>query len=177
MQIFAGSVKSPWAMTIADAEGVQGIFSAVVSNKSIQLRTIDKVVQEDARQLSFNGQQVGKLRFGSNFPEDLRAYSSSQPALTVQLKVDMQPTQPVLLNMHCEVGCENKVDISEHLSKISGKGWQSLSVDVACFDADPQRLAKVFAPFNLETDGQLKFSFSEISWQLGAAAEADIRCQ
>lgn len=175
-EIFAGNVKAPWQLYLSDERGRTMVTSNVTKQGAVQMRTVDRRVQEDARRLSFNGTDLAKVGFSANFPEDLRALSQSDSALVFDVKIEKAPTAAVNLDMHCEIGCKNSVALTEKFNQLSANQWHTVSVDLACFDADLSRLAKVIVPIEFSTQGQLDFAFSDVKLMPNMADKAVIQC-
>ena len=76
---------------------------------------MDKVVQEDARTITFDGSSMAGVNIFSNFPEDLRAYTDEQSVLSFAVRLESTPTEPVNLVMICESDCKGSLDITSLL--------------------------------------------------------------
>ena len=177
LDIFVGNIKAPWHMAISDSSGTTVVNSNVSQNDAIYLRTIDKVVQEDARLIKFSGKEQGQLRIASSFTEDLRAYADKQSTLVMTVNLETAPTDDVTVAMHCETGCTNQVNLTETLNAMTTNQWHTIAVDLSCFNVDIAGMAKVYAPFVLQTSGQLSIKLADIKLQPNKAKGADINCQ
>ncbi len=176
--VFQGTVKAPWQLFISARDGNrQPMTSSVLNNDVIQLRTIDKQVQEDARQIIWNGQGKGRVSIYNFFPEDLRAYLEAKSTLSIDMKIDSTILEPVLLSMTCQQNCKGSIDISPILKKWPVGEWQNISVDLACFGQQGADLGRISSPLSLTTNGQLKLSFAEAIIKPNSAAQATLSCQ
>ena len=176
LDIFAGNLKAPWNMSIEDTSGATSVQSAVVENAAMYLRTIDKVVQEDARWVKFNGKQEGRLRIGSNFTEDLRAYADVNAALMMTVNIESKPKGDVNLSFACETNCSSFVNIKGALEAMPIDTWQTIGVDLACFNLTGDDMAKVFAPFILSSKDELSIKFADIKLMPDGAKSATVKC-
>lgn len=176
LDIFVGNIKGPWHMAIGSQSGSTIVNSSVVQNSAVYLRTIDKLVQEDARLVKFTGSEQGQLRIASNFTEDLRAYADVDAALMMTVSVEAKPSAAVNLSMACETGCSNKVDLQDTLSGLEVNNWQTIAIDLACFAVTTEGLAKVNAPFILETQSKLSLKVADITLVPNGAKDATIKC-
>ena len=159
LALFERAVKSPWSMFIATATQREGLSSSVAKNSALKIRTMDRVVQEDARLVTFNGTELGTVGLQSNFPRDFRAYSDTDSALSLSIKVDTALTQPLWLGMACEGDCRPQYDISK---QVTVGEWNNVSVALNCFASESMDFGKIVSPFFLATDAMVELSFSDV---------------
>ncbi|MCJ8270380.1 MAG: glycoside hydrolase family 3 protein, partial [Psychrosphaera sp.] len=175
LALFDGVVKAPWQLFIGNKDSQQLIDSAVQHNNIVSLRTIDRQVQEDARQIDFNGKGMGSVAFTSNFPEDYLSYLETKSALSLTIKVNKAASGPVMLSMRCLIECDKQIDLTSALVGLDD--WQTITVDLACLDPGNSGLGKVFSPFLLSTSAQFSLSFADIAIKPQSAKLATISCQ
>ncbi|GAA0784024.1 glucan 1,4-beta-glucosidase [Shewanella aestuarii] len=159
LALFERAVKSPWSMFIATATEREGLSSSVASNSALTIRTMDRVVQEDARLVKFNGTELGTVGLLSNFPRDFRAFSDTEAALSLSIKVDNDLTLPLWLGMGCEGECRPKFDIA---GLVKPGEWQNISVSLSCFNQDAMDFSKIVSPFYIATSAKVQLSFSDV---------------
>lgn len=172
LALFEGTVKKPWKMYISNKTSRELITSSVQQNDIVHMRTIDKVVQEDARRVTFNGKGSGAVTISNDFPKDLRSYLEADASLSIMVKVDKKATGPVMLAM-----ANKQVDVTTTLMGLPADSWQAISVDLACFDKNNSVMGSVFSPFSLATSAQFSVSFADISIQPNTAKDATVSCQ
>ncbi len=160
--ILQGTVKKPWQTYIAHDGKRQLVNSSVASNAAIELRTIDKVVQEDARQLHFAGNGKGAMIIEQPFPDDLRDYSENQGVLSFDAKLLTSNDSAVYVAMNCQWGCDKGVEIANPLSSKGAEQWHNLTIDLSCFKQQGVDFAKVFSPFALYSQGNAKLDIANI---------------
>ncbi|MDD8057574.1 glycoside hydrolase family 3 protein [Shewanella metallivivens] len=175
LPLFERAVKSPWSMYIATRAERQGLSSSVAQNSALTIRTMDRVVQEDARFVSFNGSEQGVVGLISNFPRDFRAYSNSDSALSLSIKSTTSLQKPLWLGMACEGDCLQQVDIAQQVNSKLGE-WQSLSFSLACFARAPMDFGKITMPFYLATEAKGDISFSDVVIQ-AQPSDNTIQCK
>ena len=146
-------------MFIATATEREGLSSSVASNSALTIHTMDRVVQEDARLIKFNGAELGTVGLISNFPRDFRAFSDSKAALSLSIKVDNDLTHPLWLGMACEGECRPQFDIA---GLVKPGEWQNISVSLSCFKQDTMDFSKIVSPFYLATAAKVQLSFSDV---------------
>jgi len=159
--LFERAVKSPWSMYIATDNEQQALTSSVASNSALNIRTMDRAVQEDARLVSFNGTEQGTVGLISSFPRDLRAYSNSDSALSLSIKVEQSVSKPLWLGLACQGDCRQQVDIAKLVNTRLAE-WQNVSISLACFAGEPMDFGKIAMPFYLSTDAKVDISFSDV---------------
>jgi beta-glucosidase len=176
--IFTRSVQSPWVMSIGSNNEHLAVTSSVLQGETVYLRTVDKVVQEDARRVEFNGKGLGYINFRSNFPRDLRAAVESNSVLSFALKVDSDISDDVYIAMGCDTNCGKPLNITETLAALPKSQWQTVSIDLKCFSNSGVDFAKINSPFSLSTEGQLTVSIADIEMlPLDDNEQAMIQCQ
>jgi len=179
--LFESSIKAPWKVMIADADTSTAMSSSIIENKALYLRTIDRDVQEDARRAIFNGKEKGQLAFNSSFSVDLTQYSKANSTLefTVRLteKLQLSAKQGVYLSMACGEMCQGKVDISKTLASLSLNEWQTLNIDLHCFENKGADMSQITSPFVLSTAAPLSIDFTDVFIKPNSLVQANISCQ
>lgn len=169
-------LESPWRPAFQSGDGETLIANNQQSNKIMSYRTIDRLVQEDARQLSFSGKAVGSFEINDNFPFDLRGYFENNSTLSLDFLIEMPPTQPVYIGMRCEQPCNAEIDISKYLSSVEPGEWHSVSIDLACFAQLGATMDKIFAPFVIKTSAKLEINYSNLEIIPQSAKDATYPC-
>ncbi len=175
-RIFDRSVQKPWHINLTSGELTSSVTSNVQTLGAVSFKTLDKVVQEDARSLIFDGSALASVTLGSNFPEDLRAYAEGNSALTVNVRVEKQATDKVYLAMECEGNCRAALDISKLVASLPENQWRPISIDLACFKAAGADFSKIMSPFKLSTEGQLSISFADVAIVPSSGKQASVSC-
>jgi len=180
--IFARSLKQPWQFYISDKANVtRQMNSSFVDNAQLAVRTVDRHIQEDARQFVFSGQGKGKVSISSNFSEDMRAYSQNSAALVFDVKVDSDilsnRDSDIELTMDCQPECKASLNITPQLAHLAKAQWHTMSIDLSCFSEQGADIAKIFTPFSLSTASKLSISVSDIKLVPNMARESLIVCQ
>ncbi|WP_016956387.1 glycoside hydrolase family 3 protein [Catenovulum agarivorans] len=174
--IFERSAQAPWALTIGTSTERKAVDSKIVSLDKIQIRSIDKYVQEDARQVTWAGGQAD-VSLGAPFPDDLRAYTEANGVMKLDIRVDSQIPANVWLAMNCAGECDGKLNIAPTLANYTQGQWQTLRIDLACFAKAGTDFGKVFTPFSLATDQPLQLSFAAVKLLAKPEGESNISCQ
>ncbi|MBE0365898.1 beta-glucosidase [Pseudoalteromonas ulvae UL12] len=175
--LFDKSVKAPWRMSLFDQQGMKAVASSIERNQALEIKSIDDEIQEDARLVTFTGEQTGRVEIHDNFPFDLRGFDESHSALTMLMRVSQPFNAPIALTMRCGSPCSVAVDIADTLNQNVGKGWQSISVDLACFKQQGATMNKIFAPFALQSAQPGSVEFKHVAIVPEHAKTATISCQ
>ncbi|MER2491554.1 glycoside hydrolase family 3 protein [Catenovulum sediminis] len=175
--LFERSAQAPWSLTISSGNERKGMDSKFVALSNIEISTLDKDVQEDARQVKWKGGEAS-VSLGAAFPEDLRAYIEADAAMTIDINVESDIKGPVWLSMACDgADCTGGVDISRVLRAKANQGWTNISVALSCFEQAGADLSKVFVPFKLQSEQPLKLSFAAIKLVPESSESADVNCE
>ena len=182
LALFDRAAKAPWGFGLLAAKGKelsQGVdWAGVVSPKqrlgAVEIRSTDRRVQEDARLLSFDGSAWAAVFLGSNFPRDLRAYPEANATLTLDIKA-ISGSGPLELGLGCGDNCRSSVDIRPLLK--TANQWQTLRVDLACFNQNGFDFGKVQQSFVLSSASTTQLEVSDIRFETSSANAADLRCK
>ncbi len=146
-------------LQIDGANDSRQTITGAADNGSIAVRPVDRDAQEDAREIAWSGKSRGTLLIADPRAPDLRA--AGPLALTLDLRIDEAPTGPVQLELQCGPGCVARIDIAPRLATIAGKGWQSVSIPLACLPGG--RLDRVTVPFAMSTSARLRLTLAAVA--------------
>ena len=185
MEILNGAVQSPWVLWLYSGDESLTVSASTHTVGALTYRTVDKVVQEDARKVTFDGSEFAAMRFASKsfFREDLSAQLLTQGALSFNVSRHSDITQPVTVGMNCEGegdaagSCSTQIDISEQLKAIPADTWTNVSIDLQCFVDEGIDFTGLVVPFELGSAGQASLSVADIQFTPDSAKSASIICQ
>ncbi|MBJ2129204.1 exo 1,3/1,4-beta-D-glucan glucohydrolase [Alteromonas sp. IB21] len=185
MEILNGAVQSPWVLWLYSGDESLTVSASTHTVGALTYRTVDKVVQEDARKVTFDGSEFAAMRFASKsfFREDLSAQLLTQGALSFNVSRHSDITQPVTVGMNCEGegdaqgSCSTQLDISEQLKAMPVDTWTNVSIDLQCFVDEGIDFTGLVVPFELGSAGKASLSVADIQFTPSAAESATISCQ
>jgi len=185
MEILNGAVQAPWVLWLYSGEESLSVNASIHNVGALTYRTIDKVVQEDARKLTFDGSQYAAMRFASKsfFREDLSAQLVMNSALTLNVSRHTDISEPLTIGMNCEGegdapgSCSAQIDISEQLNALPQDTWSSMSIDLQCFVKEGIDFTGLVVPFEIGTKGKASVSVADIQFTPDSAEQAVISCQ
>ena len=185
MEILNGAVQAPWVLWLYSGEESLSVNASIHNVGALTYRTIDKVVQEDARKLTFDGSQYAAMRFASKsfFREDLSAQLVMNSALTLNVSRHTDISEPLTIGMNCEGegdapgSCSTQIDISEQLNALPQDTWSSMSIDLQCFVKEGIDFTGLVVPFEIGTKGKASVSVADIQFTPDSAEQAVISCQ
>lgn len=172
LPIFERAAKAPWQFWLGSGTETAPVTANVQPLGDLSYKSIDRRVQEDAREVTFGGKAENSLTLASNFPRDLRGYRESNAVLELQIN-PLQAVKGLNLGLGCGEQCGGTVDLTPLLK---GKtGWQTLSIDLACFKGTD--FGKVQQSFVLSSKAANKVQLSDIRFVPGMAGKASLSCQ
>jgi beta-glucosidase len=164
--LLVSRIMKPWDLYIDSgeniAEEVTGNLQVVGADSNLKVTSVDKVSQEDARQILWQGLESGTAYLRSSTPQDFTGYLARDGFLQLAIKVDQAPEQPVYLGMECGEDCAARVPLHPFLNTYSNGQWQSLKVALSCFDRQGMDFSNVQVPFSLNTGGALAVTVADI---------------
>ena len=163
--LFKKTIRAPYRAMVSSANNALPMTSNIVEVEGLKVRTIDKEIQEDARQIVFAENQTSKFSLVTSEPVDLTQQRENGQSLFLNLRIDSAINGPIKLSMGCEPECPGAVDITSELLKLAPSEWQEVNVSLACFEKAGISLDKIVAPFQITSAGALTISFSEVSFR------------
>ncbi|NHN37183.1 glycoside hydrolase family 3 protein [Pseudomaricurvus alcaniphilus] len=188
--IFSGQARKPWQVELFDGNSSLLVNSNTHNLNGVAYRTVDRLVQEDAIQISTRGDLPSGVRLvsESRFREDMSSVIANNSSLQFLIKVNQKPTSKVSLVMNCEGfgdesgSCNFAADITEEIASLAVNDWQSVSIPAQCFQQQGVNFGKIVVPFELQTSGQFEFAITNIEFipesKLADSAEAkELACR
>ena len=180
LRIFRKRPMSPYRVFLGDKAGwnvaAEGAFTESWGG-ALSVRTVDKDVQEDARQFTWSGKGGdGQAYMLASSPQDLRPYLESESALLVRIRVDKRPKKNVMMRMGCVYPCFAEANMTKFFKSVPLDTWSVLSVDLKCFANNGADFSRIDVPFLLMTHGEFQVSTADIAILPGAAKEAAVSC-
>ncbi len=161
--VFKKSLQAPFKPLLVSGQTETEMTSNVAKLGGLRVRTLDKDVQEDARMLTFTGQNNATFRVGTRTPVDITGFNEEGVSLKATVKVNKPPTNEVLLSMGFENMPERDFDISPLLASMDLERWETVSIDLNCFRVQDAKAMALASPFIVSTNGALEFAFSDIA--------------
>ncbi|MEQ3638140.1 MAG: exo 1,3/1,4-beta-D-glucan glucohydrolase [Alteromonas sp.] len=185
LEILNGAVQSPWVLWLYSGDESLTVNASTHKVGAITYRTVDKVVQEDARKVTFDGSEFAAMRFASKsfFREDLSAQLLNKAALTLNINPHSAVEGSLTVGMNCEGegdkpgSCSAQLDISEQVNALEQNTWSSLSIDLQCFVNAGIDFTGLVVPFELGSSSKASISVADIQFTPQAAENADITCK
>ncbi len=185
VEILNGAVQSPWVLWLYSGDKSLTVNASTHKVGAINYRTVDKVVQEDARKVTFDGSEFAAMRFASKsfFREDLSAQLLTNGALTFSISRHSDIESGLTVGMNCEGegdapgSCSTQIDISEQVNALPLDTWSSISIDLQCFVDKGIDFTGLVVPFELGSAGKASVSLADIEFTPNTAESADISCK
>lgn len=177
LHLLEREVKAPWKLFIGTDAQLKQVTSNTQTQGPVAIRTIDKLVQEDARQIHFDGSAQSQLALRSDFPNDWRGYLAQDSAILFDVQLTQFDNAPIHLALSCGTHCGAQVSLTTLLNSLPKNEWSSVSVALRCFDGEQMNFAQVFTPFSLHSQAALQFNIANIRLQASAAKTAQLTCE
>lgn len=165
--LFVSREMSAWKFNLQD----QGAETIVVNSnrefssedKNVLFEAEDKVAQQDARRIQWNGIRPATLSMTTPYAQDFSRYVENGAALSFELKVRENPTDDVYLGVICDGDCSNKVNVAEQFRSAQLGEYTSYHYPLSCFMADTESsLDKLTGALVINTSGKLDISVANI---------------
>jgi beta-glucosidase len=167
--LYHGRPLAPWAVFVegdySEASILSGPYAAHVSGQ-ITAQTADMDVQEDALRIDFNGGGAAGLYIGSSEMDMSRFLGSG--TLDFRIRIDSLPEGELSLSVN-----HKSIALNDRIGEIVGKGWQPISVPIACFAENAEDLSNVTQPFRLGASTKMQVSVGFIILKAGNNEDAE----
>jgi len=179
-EIYTGSMKKPWLLRLFSGEEEIEVSSNTHQFSTVNYRTVDKKIQEDAFKIILAGGVRSGVKMVSegNNSQDLRADLAAESALKFDIKLSENPSDKVTLSIYCakKDECVGSQNMTEVLNKLPLDEWHTISVDLICFSKDGANLADVTTAYELSSIGQLDASLANIALIPYQKGQSSINC-
>ncbi|WP_105168304.1 glycoside hydrolase family 3 protein [Pseudoalteromonas sp. T1lg23B] len=164
LAVMQGSVKSPWTLSLhSDGQAIT-MDSNTASLNNLTVRTTDRNIQEDAREIAFKTSSVAKVQIGHAFPNDMRHFNAPTSTLTFDIKLNSDLHTSTKVGINCDAACSQGVSLANVLSAKDKGMWKTISIATNCFLHDTENMAKVYSPFAIASQGPVSLTVSDIAF-------------
>lgn len=179
--VFKRGTRQPWKLFLGDESNWarEVLDSTAVSDASvIRLEAKDYQVQEDARQLTWQGEAdtAAQVYWQSDKPVDLTPLRDAGGVLSLVYRIDQPLNGRTELRMDCGWPCKAALRIDSILMEASPDEWQRLSIPLDCFVANGLDVERVDTPFLLSLTGSLQLTLAEVSFLESAPEDSAVDC-
>jgi beta-glucosidase len=168
-----GKVGAGYALTLTAGgqSTVVGTGPAMSSNGWLQSFAVDRNRQEDSRRFLWSGAGPASVSLVANAPVDLGREANGAVLIEMDYRVDAVENGAVTLQSFNQTA---GFDITAQLQATRGKGWQTLSIPLACLSKSGLDIARIQSPLAIKSEGQLDLTVSRIA--LGTSGVGLVRC-
>ncbi len=182
LTVFSGGNKGLWQSFVGDASNwtmpVEGSYTKSAYGE-ISVTSVDRLVQEDSRKISWTGKGKRQSQFYWQSPKsvDLMPLKDSDGAVSIVLKVDQAPKGNITYRMDCGYPCAGNMDLSPIFKAVPVGKWFRLSIPLSCFAKSGADLSKVSSPLVLITKKQFAVTINEVSLITNAPPASLLTCE
>ncbi len=141
---------------------------------SISAKGVDYLAQEDARQITWDGNGQGRYSLRANRTLDISSSSLSGPLdLVIEWSVGNAPSGSLDLIAGCGEGCAGTLNISRFAQQAADSGWITTRVPLACFEQAGLDKTRIKTPFALRSSSATQISIHSIGFETSGAVQID----
>jgi len=168
-QVFftAGKPGAGWSWFVSEDAHPIVIPSGVGVAGEVQMSATDLAVQEDARQIRWNGTTGAAVGLSTNAPISLQRETNAQLSLGFDYRVDRAPAANVTLRLECGPGCAGSLDLTGALLNAPTRRWAHLKVPLRCLADAGARMEAITRAFQIDSTGQFGLSVANIRLESG----------
>ncbi|MCC2616592.1 exo 1,3/1,4-beta-D-glucan glucohydrolase [Aestuariibacter halophilus] len=172
--LLVGQVKAPWKLIASTAAQNVEMSSNTLTLEGFAARTMDRRIQEDALQLSWQAEDVVSFGLSTPFPEDLRGYLEAGSQLQFDVQWIAGNPEHVELSLQCMEACEWSVPLSALVT--STPQWQTVSIDMRCLASKGVDFGAIMSPFTLRASKGVELGLSDIRLQPNPTSAPSWQC-
>lgn len=191
LKFIAGQLDDAWVMVSRTMEPwkfsfheqgqhslpVTGNLTVSGEDQNLVISAVDRVSQQDARKIQWLGLKPASISFSSERPQDLSRYQEKSSTLTFDLMLPKKSSAKTSLTMSCGEGCQGSIPLQEVLMNSVPGEWQTVAVDLACFEQSGVDFSKVDNIFRVDNNEPLSIVLSDIKIIPNTADQATISCR
>lgn len=135
---------------------------AKTKNGGVSTAVFDRIVQEDAQRIRFNGQGLNSWQLQSDKKLAWENEAKQSANLALDLKVVKANDQPIFFSLVCGSGCNGSLPVDEVLRNNATNDWQSYSIALSCFEKLGADLNNVTHPLVILTPGAWEIEVTNV---------------
>lgn len=162
INFYVGRTLEPWEVFVKTPESSQRLSGPFADLGNASVRTSDMQVQEDALTFTWGGSWMSILGIEGGRGYDLSSQYKEGGVISFNFNSIDMAKGDLKVQMACGEGCTREVDITTIARDLEGKGWQSLTVPLACFAHEGDDFTHITAPFNLFAGGKGQVAVANI---------------
>lgn len=177
--IFSGSNRDPWRAYVGDSSD----WHKIVSGQSVgtpygalTVTTVDGIVQEDSRMLTWTGGYESQFYWQAQAPSDLSQLAVNDGALMMTFKVDKHPEGTVTQRMDCGWPCSGSIEMTDFFSSVPEGQWSTVGISLECFSKVGVDLKKVTSPLVLVSKDPFGITLNDVRVVPNAPEKSLIKC-
>ena len=177
--VFSGSSQEPWLAYVGDASDWHRQISGSQGSSpqgGLSVVTVDGLVQEDSRKLTWTGGHESQFYWQAASPADLTDLKSKNGALMMEFKVDQHPMGVVTQRMDCGWPCSGAIDMTEFFKSVPEGQLSRVGISLQCFDKLGVDLSKVTSPLVLVSEEAFVLTIRDVRIVPDASQESMISC-
>jgi len=175
IRLYTGRPSEPIPLFIKNSDHKQRVNGALsqLPDNTVKLARSIKDTNEDAVTFTYQGTWFSNLYFNSTTALNLTPFIE-QGVVSFDMKLDDVQHSALDLIVGCGQDCHSKLRLREWAMKQEGKGWQSLSIPLQCFNQTNADFSAVYKPFSIEAGGMGQFVIANVKYK--SKGEANFHC-
>jgi len=173
--LFVSRTMAPWDLVVGSGDAkpvaMDGNEQSTGLSDNLNVLAVDKVSQQDARQIRWRGVESASAYLQAQAPQDMTDYLERDGRLELAIKVNQPPLDTVSIAMICGDDCRAELPLDDYLTRAEKNKWQTLSVPLSCFSNQGMDFSSVQVPFSLSTAGSFDVSIADVKVLAGKAGQ------
>lgn len=164
-----GQPVTGWGLQLGDPDNWSMPLEETRKSKSaagkVTVEPIDFKANGDALKIVWKSNKNMKGVFAiGGAPIDLSKFEN-EGALVFDIRLDTKPDKDVTIGMSCGYPCRGEMHVSSILKDLPKDEWTSLPIPLNCFTKEGLDIKKVSGPFDINTEGKLGLTITNVRLQ------------
>ena len=183
MELFGPKASEEHRLRMGDASnwtGTEVSGNSITEMKFIKVQPIDYLRQQDARAVTFMGENKPGVDTGATIQlqttqvkgADRRSYLKANSELQVTLRMQEAPDSNMSLGLQCGWPCGKALEVAPALRQLPVGKWVTLSLPLSCLQ-DDMDFTKVNTPFIFATNGKARLDLATVRWVPATLVQPD----
>ncbi len=164
-----GQAVTGWGLQLGDPDNWSLPLESNRKGKSaggkVVVEPVDFKASGDAIKIVWKSNKNSKGVFSiGGAPIDLSKFEN-EGALVFDIRLDTKPDKDVTIGMSCGYPCRGEMHVANILKDLPKDEWTSLPIPLNCFTKEGLDIKKVSGPFDINTEGKLGLSITNVRLQ------------
>lgn len=164
--VLVSRVMPPWTLFLQEENGkrvsVDGNVASSPESKAIKVMSIDRVSQEDAREIVWAGNKQASISFIAKKRQNFTPYVDEGSVLSFEFRSENAIAGEIEMSLSCGSGCKVSVPFSKLAEQYTIGSWQKVDIPLTCLASKGFDFSRVETVFSLQSKSNNNLQISNV---------------